>query len=75
MIVLEAHRHVVHKEKIAAICRAVRDAVAARCDVAIDDVVVIRPGGLTRTANGKKARSACREAYLTNSIRGQLDGD
>ena len=36
--------------------------------VAIDELVLLRPGGLPRTTSGKPRRRACRDAYLSGRL-------
>ncbi|MEU2874882.1 condensation domain-containing protein [Streptomyces sp. NPDC007070] len=47
----------------------VRDAVMAACDLAVHDVVLVRPGAVPKTTSGKVQRSLCREQYLTGALQ------
>ncbi|MDP6764199.1 MAG: fatty acyl-AMP ligase [Planctomycetota bacterium] len=46
-----------------ALAAAVREAVAHEHEIAVGDLVLLRPGALPRTTSGKKRRAACRSAY------------
>ncbi len=48
--------------------RTVREVVAHRHELAVHDLVVLRPGGLPRTTSGKIQRHACRTGYLDGSL-------
>ena len=46
----------------------VRSAVADEHELAVEDVVLIRPASLPRTSSGKVRRHVCRERYLDGSL-------
>jgi acyl-CoA synthetase (AMP-forming)/AMP-acid ligase II len=48
---------------------AVRKAVRDACDIAIKDVVLVKPGALPRTSSGKIRRRQCRCDYLSKELR------
>jgi acyl-CoA synthetase (AMP-forming)/AMP-acid ligase II len=48
--------------------RVIRGAVAAAHDLAVHDLVLVRPGGVPRTSSGKIARSVCRRYYLAGEL-------
>lgn len=48
--------------------RAVRSAVSTVHQLAVHDVVLVRPGGVPRTSSGKVARTACRQRYLNDEL-------
>ncbi|MGP4024302.1 fatty acyl-AMP ligase [Actinomadura sp. 3N407] len=50
------------------VAQAVRTAVKQQHDLRVHDFVLIEPGGLLRTSSGKIARSACRLAYLDETL-------
>ncbi|GAA2017328.1 hypothetical protein GCM10009799_51690 [Nocardiopsis rhodophaea] len=52
------------EEEFAAVVAAVRSRVLEEFDIAVDDVVLIRPTGLPKTTSGKIQRGACRARYL-----------
>jgi FkbH-like protein len=52
----------------AEIAAAVRAALAEEHEVAVSEVVLIRPETLPRTSSGKVRRRACREAYLAGEL-------
>ncbi len=58
-----------HANDAGQIMRAVRDAVARQNDVAVDEMVLVKPRRLPRTHNGKKMRAACREAFVEGAFR------
>ncbi|MGD2115813.1 MAG: fatty acyl-AMP ligase, partial [Acidobacteriota bacterium] len=69
VLVQEVHRRH-HKELDAgAVADAVRMAVAAEHDAAVDTVVLIRHGTILKTSSGKIRRRACREALLAGELR------
>ena len=47
---------------------AIRDAIAAEHDVAIDEVVLLEPRSIPKTSSGKIQRRACRDAYRTRAL-------
>lgn len=53
---------------VAEIETAVRRALSAGHAVAVDDVVLVRPGTLPFTSSGKLQRYACRAAYSTGEL-------
>jgi acyl-CoA synthetase (AMP-forming)/AMP-acid ligase II len=56
-----------------AIEQAVRAAVHRHRGLVLWDFVLIEPGGIARTSSGKLTRTACREAYLSASLRTTAD--
>jgi acyl-CoA synthetase (AMP-forming)/AMP-acid ligase II len=68
VIVQEVERAGLREDR-QALQTAIRRAVAERHDVAVHDVVLVRPNGVPRTSSGKVQRSYCRQLYL----RGELD--
>jgi amino acid adenylation domain-containing protein len=66
VIVHEVARH--RKDGIEAIAEAVRGAVAAEHEVQVQEVVLIRQGGLPKTSSGKVQRRLCRELYLKGEL-------
>jgi acyl-CoA synthetase (AMP-forming)/AMP-acid ligase II len=57
-----------HNFDAEAVRRHVRAAVAAGHEVAVHDVVLLRPGTLPRTTSGKISRRNAREAYLGKTL-------
>lgn len=57
---------------IEAVRRRIRAAVVAENEVAPHDVVLLRPGAVSRTTSGKVSRLATRDAYLRHTLE-QLD--
>ena len=51
-----------------AIVRAVRRAVAEAHQVALHDFVLVKPGSIPKTSNGKIQRHAARDAYLQDAL-------
>lgn len=47
---------------------AIRSAVSAEHDLAVEEIVLVRAGGVPKTSSGKIQRHACREAYLAGSL-------
>ncbi|MEU7474459.1 amino acid adenylation domain-containing protein [Lentzea sp. NPDC042327] len=54
--------------EVAALIRAVREAVTRDHLLELADVVLVRPGSVPRTSSGKVRRTACREQYLTGTL-------
>jgi acyl-CoA synthetase (AMP-forming)/AMP-acid ligase II/acyl carrier protein len=50
------------------IIAAIRQAVAQRHDLQVSAIVLLTPGRLPKTSSGKTRRSACRAAYLSNTL-------
>jgi acyl-CoA synthetase (AMP-forming)/AMP-acid ligase II len=50
------------------IAAAIRQATRTAHGLALDDVVLIKPGALPRTSSGKVMRSQCRSDYLAGTI-------
>lgn len=50
------------------LAQAVRDALAQTHDLALHQLVLLKPGGLPRTTSGKVRRQPCRQAYLNQSL-------
>ena len=55
-------------EAVEYVASAVRERVAAACDVAVHAVVLLRPGELPKTSSGKVQRGAARAAYLAGEL-------
>lgn len=55
-------------EDAAAAARAIAARIAEEHGLAPREIVLIRPGTLPRTANGKVRRARCREAYLAGTL-------
>ena len=70
-LVVAAHEvaHPVAPAELPALAQAVRRAVAEVHELALDAVVLLKPGGVPTTSSGKIRRNACRDRYL----RGELD--
>jgi acyl-CoA synthetase (AMP-forming)/AMP-acid ligase II len=60
-----AHRRGLDIEEIVA---CIREAVANEHEIALDTIVLIRPGGIPKTTSGKIQRSLARELWLQNSF-------
>jgi fatty acid CoA ligase FadD32 len=65
VVVAERSREAADLEEIR---RVVRAAVAGGHDLALHDLVLVRPGGVPRTSSGKVARSASRQRYLAGEL-------
>ncbi len=48
--------------------QAIRRAVAAEHDLALDAIVLIKAGSISKTSSGKIQRHACRNAYLVGTL-------
>lgn len=51
------------------IIRAIRMAIARSHELAVDEVVLIRPAALPRTSSGKVQRNLCRTLFLEGSLK------
>jgi acyl-coenzyme A synthetase/AMP-(fatty) acid ligase len=60
------HRHRLEIEEIAA---CIREAVANEHEIALDSIVLIRPGAIPKTTSGKIQRSLARRMWLQNSFQ------
>jgi acyl-coenzyme A synthetase/AMP-(fatty) acid ligase len=61
-----SHRRDIEIEEIVA---CIREAVANEHEIALDSIVLIRPGTIPKTTSGKIQRSAARRMWLQNSFR------
>jgi acyl-CoA synthetase (AMP-forming)/AMP-acid ligase II len=61
-----SHRRDIEIEEIVA---CIREAVANEHEIALDSIVLIRPGAIPKTTSGKIQRSAARRMWLQNSFR------
>jgi amino acid adenylation domain-containing protein len=50
------------------VCDAIRRGVLEQHDLAVHEVVLVRPGAIPKTSSGKIQRNACREAYFDGSL-------
>jgi 8-amino-7-oxononanoate synthase len=66
VIVQEIERRV--KDGFDAIFQAIRRAVSLEHELAVDAIVLIRPGTIPRTSSNKIQRFACRQAYLEGTL-------
>jgi len=73
IIVAEVQRQDAQRLDLGQLERSVREAVARRNDVAVDEIALVRAGAMPRTPNGKKMRSACRAAFINGTLRGRID--
>jgi acyl-CoA synthetase (AMP-forming)/AMP-acid ligase II len=61
-----SHRRDIEIEEIVA---CIREAVANEHEIALDSIVLIRPGTIPKTTSGKIQRNAARRMWLQNSFR------
>ncbi len=66
VIVQEVERRV--KDGFDAIFQAIRRAVSLEHELAVDAIVLIKPGTIPRTSSNKIQRFACRQAYLEGTL-------
>jgi 8-amino-7-oxononanoate synthase len=66
VIVQEVERRV--KNGFEAIFQSIRRAVSLEHELAVDAIVLIRPGTIPRTSSNKIQRFACRQAYLEGTL-------
>jgi natural product biosynthesis luciferase-like monooxygenase protein len=69
VIVQEVQRKAESSLDCEAIVRAVRESIAAEHQLHAHAVVLIRAGTLPRTTSGKVQRKACRDEFLSNSLK------
>jgi acyl-CoA synthetase (AMP-forming)/AMP-acid ligase II len=51
------------------IVRCVREAVAAQYEILVQQVVLLKIGGVLKTSSGKPQRRACRQAFLQGELK------
>jgi len=68
ILVQEVERTRRHQLEIEEIVSCIREAVANEYEIALDDVVLIRPGTIPKTTSGKVQRSAARRMWQENSL-------
>src|SRR5262245_64717394 len=70
VLVQEVER--VHRRdlEIDEIIGCIREAVANEYEIALDSIVLIRPGSIPKTTSGKIQRSLARQMWLQNSFKG-----
>ncbi|MGQ9505694.1 MAG: aminotransferase class I/II-fold pyridoxal phosphate-dependent enzyme [Thermogutta sp.] len=66
IVVQEVERRV--KDGFEPIFQAIRRAVSLEHELAVDAIVLIRPGTIPRTSSNKIQRFACRQAYLQGTL-------
>lgn len=59
------------KERHAQLVTAMNDQIVAAIGIPPDQVLLVPPGSVQKTSSGKIARSACREAFLTDRLGGE----
>ncbi len=67
VVVYEVDRH--PAEPPEAIAQAVRREIAQTHEVAVREVVLVRPASIPKTSSGKIQRAACRSAYLEDGLQ------
>jgi acyl-CoA synthetase (AMP-forming)/AMP-acid ligase II len=68
VLVQEVERTRRHGLEIEEIVACIREAVANEYEIALDSIVLIRPGAIPKTTSGKVQRSAARRMWLQNSF-------
>jgi acyl-CoA synthetase (AMP-forming)/AMP-acid ligase II len=68
VLVQEVERTRRHRLEIEEIVACIREAVANEYEIALDSIVLIRPGAIPKTTSGKVQRSAARRMWLQNSF-------
>lgn len=61
---LERRQH----DGLDSICHAIRRAVSAEHDLAVDAIALIKAGSIPKTSSGKIQRHACRKAFLAGEL-------
>lgn len=67
IVACEIRRDAIRSANFGEITTAVRTAIAEQSGIAPADVVILKPGSLSRTTSGKIMRHACREAWRTGT--------
>ena len=68
ILVQEVERTHRRDAEIEEIVACIREAVANEHEIALDSIVLIRPGSIPKTTSGKIQRSAARRMWLQNSF-------
>lgn len=66
VVVQEVERRV--RDGFDALFQAIRRAIALEHELAVDAIVLIKPGSIPRTSSNKIQRFACRQAYLEGTL-------
>ena len=69
VLVQEVERTHRRRLEIAEIAACIREAVANEHEIALDSIVLIRPGAIPKTTSGKIQRSLARRMWLQNSFQ------
>ena len=68
LVVLVCETRLTGGPERAALVRHLAEAVGERCGVALDEVVLARPGTIPKTPSGKAQRGLCRSLYLAGEL-------
>ncbi len=68
VVVVEVARTSLRKIDPKALTGKIRECVLEQREIAVDDVVLIRPGTLPKSSSGKVQRGRCRALYLANDL-------
>ncbi len=66
VVVQEVERH--KQLNLRGVFDAIRRAVAGEHELALDEIVLIRAGAISKTSSGKIQRHACRDSYLAGTL-------
>jgi acyl-CoA synthetase (AMP-forming)/AMP-acid ligase II len=66
--VVEVARTSLRKVDVEALIQTIRRGVVEAHDIALSDVMLIRPGSLPKSSSGKVQRGQCRSMYLANEL-------
>lgn len=68
VVVQEVERTHVRQLKLDEVLEAVNQAVSLEHELAIDTIVLLKPGSIPKTSSGKIQRSACRQKFLNGTL-------
>ena len=68
VLVQEVERTQRHQVSTDEIEKRIREAISNEHDIAVHEIVLIRPGSIPKTTSGKIQRRACRAAFLEGTL-------
>ena len=68
IVVQEVERTYVRKLNSEEVVYAINEAVSLEHELAIDTIVLVKPGSIPKTSSGKIQRSACRQKFIDGSL-------
>lgn len=69
IVVQEVQRNFIHKIDISNTIADIRESVLQTYELRIDDIVLVKPGSIPKTSSGKVQRFACRDNFMSKSLK------